>query len=190
MSTKLPDELLARRAAIGHIEDFEELVHRYRDRVFRICYRMAGNREDAEDWAQECFLRIYRNIGRYRSEWPFQSWVTRVTANTCINLAKSRTRRRANIHLGLPEDVGGEGSACDPMMAAASNMERRRCEAAIAALSPVLRQALVLRVLEGLSFREVAEVLNVPLQTAASRVRRALQEVRRRLEAAGVEVEK
>jgi DNA-directed RNA polymerase specialized sigma24 family protein len=52
MSSHLPDELLARRASEGHLEDFEELLRRYRDSVYRICYRMAGNADDAEDWAQ------------------------------------------------------------------------------------------------------------------------------------------
>lgn len=89
MGSYLPDELLARRAAMGRIDDFEELLRRYRTRVYRICYRMAGNAEDAEDWAQECFVRAYSQLGRYNASRPFAPWLMRVTTNTCVNLAKS-----------------------------------------------------------------------------------------------------
>ena len=101
---ELPDEILARRAAEGKPDDFEAILSRYRDRVYRICYRMAGNAEDAEDWAQECLVRVYRQLGRYDPELPFAPWLMRVVANTCINLARARTRRQEKVELGLDEE--------------------------------------------------------------------------------------
>ena len=119
MASHLPDELLACRAAAGRVEAFEELLHRYRNRVYRICYRMAGNAEDAEDWAQECLVRVYRQLGRYDPELPFAPWLMRVVANTCINLAKTRARRQERLNLELPEESGdtreaGSGVALAP----------------------------------------------------------------------------
>src|SRR5437763_7712287 len=101
MGYHLPDELLARHATAGRLDEFEELLRRYRDRVYRICYRMAGNAEDAEDWAQECLVRAYRELRRYNPVMPFRPWLFRVVSNACINLAKTRSRRRDRIDLGI-----------------------------------------------------------------------------------------
>jgi RNA polymerase sigma-70 factor (ECF subfamily) len=190
MRSHLPDELLARRAAGGRLEDFEELLHRYRGRVYRICFRMAGNADDAEDWAQECFVRAYRKLGSYDAAMPFAPWLLRVVSNTCINLARARTRRQGRMELGLGEEMEILGLAPDPALAVLAGEEGRRVRAAVEALPAPLRQAVVLRVLEDLSFRELAEALGVPLQTAASRVRRALMQVRAHMERAESEVER
>lgn len=194
----LPDEVLARRAAAGQLDCFESLLARYRDRVYRLCYRMAGNAEDAEDWAQECFVRVYEQLGRYDPAFPFVPWLLRVVSNTCINLGKSRARWRQRFPLGLNEETSTEQAAGhraaavetsaaaaaqgkDPLRVALLDEETGAIQEAVDALAPTLKQAVVLRVQEELSFREVAEILGVPLQTAATRVRRALLEVRNRL---------
>src|SRR6266571_3506600 len=153
LGSHLPDELLARRAAAGHMDAFEELLRRYRNRVYRICYRMAGNAEDAEDWAQECLVRVYRQLGRYDPELPFSPWLLRVVANTCINLSKTRTRRQEKFELGLEEESEAISLAPGPLQAALSGEEARQVRAAVRLLPPRLRQAVVLRVLEELSFR-------------------------------------
>jgi RNA polymerase sigma-70 factor (ECF subfamily) len=182
LGSHLPDESLACRAAAGHLDAFEELLRRYRDRVYRICYRMAGNAEDAEDWAQECLVRVYQQLGRYDPELPFTPWLLRVVANTSINLARSRTRRQEKLELGLEEECEAYSPAPDPLRSTLSGEEGRQVRAAVRLLPAPLQQAVVLRVLEELSFRELAEVLGVPLQTAASRVRRGLMQIRERLE--------
>jgi RNA polymerase sigma-70 factor (ECF subfamily) len=190
MGSHLPDELLARRAAGGRLEDFEELLRRYRKRVYRICYRMAGNAEDAEDWAQECFVRVYRQLAHYDARLPFAPWMLRVVSNTCINLIRARGVRQSKMEFGLDEEQGQQSAAPDPLQTALHGDEIRRVNAAISALSPPLRQAIVLRMGEELSFHELAATLGVPLQTAASRVRRALIQVRERLERTESEVER
>src|SRR5437879_2173153 len=103
VETRLSDELLACRAAAGRPEDFELLLCRYRDRVYRICLRMAGNTEDAEDWAGECLMHVYRQLGRYDPELPLAPWLSRVVVNRCIRLARSRASRREKARLGLDE---------------------------------------------------------------------------------------
>ncbi len=130
MASHLPDELLACRAAAGRTDDFEELLRRYRSRVYRICYRMAGNAEDAEDWAQECLVRVYRQLGRYDPELPFAPWLMRVVANACINLAKTRSRRQSWVELGLDEETERVAPASDPAQAVLTGEDGRRIRAA------------------------------------------------------------
>jgi RNA polymerase sigma-70 factor (ECF subfamily) len=190
VGSRLPDELLARRAAAGNTEDFEELLSRYRTRVYRLCYRMAGNAEDAEDWAQESFVRAFRQLGHYDPVLPFTPWLLRVVTNTCVNLAKTRARRQSKMELGLSEETKGVAVVADPMQTLLSGEDACRVRTAVGTLPAPLRQAVVLRVLEEISFREVADVLGVPLQTAASRVRRALMQIRQRLEQSAVGVDR
>src|SRR5205823_14825096 len=130
-----------------------------------------------------------RQLGRYDPSSPFVPWLLRVGSNTCINLARMRARRQGGVELGLDEAIETEAVGADPARVALAGEEARRVRSAMASLPPLLRQAVILRVLEDLSFRELAEALGVPLQTAASRVRRALMQVRERLERAEVEVE-
>ena len=188
MGYHLPDEMLARNAAAGQLEAFEELLRRYRHRIYRICYRMAGNAEDAEDWAQECFIRLYRELKRYDPSMPFRPWMLRLVSNACINLAKTRSRRRDKLDLGIDHLSIPAGNGSDPLQTAIAGEETRAIRAALDALPLPMRQAVVLRLLEGLSFRELGEVLQVPTQTAATRVRRALIRVREQLHKSGVEV--
>lgn len=181
------DELLAQRAAAADLEAFEELLRRYRRRVFRICYRMAANAEDAEDWAQECFVRVFRQLGSYNSRLPFAPWVLRVVSNTCVNLAQARSRHGSRLELGVDAEDIAVSPRPGPERELTAREELRTARAAIDGLPPLLRQALALRVEEELSFREVADVLGVPLQTAAARVRRALLQLRRALGVGGEE---
>jgi RNA polymerase sigma factor (sigma-70 family) len=186
----LPDELLAHRAAAGHLEAFEEILGRYRNPVYRLCYRSAANPEDADDWAQECFVRAYQKLGSYDPALPFRPWLLRLVTNTCINLARTRSRRQDRLELGFAEESEPFSTEPDPGQAVLAEEDARRVRAAVEVLPPPLRQAVVLRVLEELSFRELAEVLGVPLQTAASRVRRGLLQIRERLERAAMEAER
>ena len=189
MSFYLCDEILARQASRGDRTAFELLLTRHRDRVYRLCFRMAGNAEDAEDWAQECFVRTFRQLGHYDPSLPFVPWLLRVVTNSCLNLAKQRGRQQSQLQLGLPEQISLVAMGGDPLHLTLSSEENLAVRKAIDSLSPQLREAVVLRVLEGLSFREIAQVLEVPLQTAATRVRRALQQVREELLSHRIEVE-
>jgi len=188
MSPGPPDEELAPRAAAGDLACFETLVARHRDRVYRVCLRSAGNAEDAEDWAQECFVKAYQQLARYDGGRPFSPWFYRVVANVCMNMVRGRSRARA----GLAADVDACGefpgsAALEPEAAVLSGEERRSVAAAIRSLQPPLREAVVLRVLEGMSFRDLADTFGVPLSTASTWVRRALVQVRRRLAEEGME---
>ena len=179
--THLPDEVLARRAATGKIECFEELLARYRVRVYRLCYRMAGNSEDAEDWTQECFVRLHRNLGAYSVDRPFAPWLLRVVSNTCINMGKVRTRRESKVQVGLASEEERASPVGDPLHRALAMAEKQEINEALNILSPLVRQTLILWAQEDLTFRELSEALGVPLPTVSARVQRALLHLRARL---------
>jgi len=177
-----PDEELARRAADGHLGCFEELLARYRDRVYRICYRCAGNADDAEDWAQECFVRAFRQLRHFDPALPFAPWLLRLVSNSCINLAKARSRHAEPCEPNVLAERAGADPQPDPLQELLAREEADAVLQAIGALPPALRIAVTLRVVDQLSLRELSEVLGVPLQTAATRVRRALEQVRQTLD--------
>jgi RNA polymerase sigma-70 factor (ECF subfamily) len=151
---------------------------------------MAGNAEDAEDWAQECFVHVYRQLAHYNPRLPFAPWLLHVVSNRCINLAKARHARQGNMQSRYEEERELAGTAPDPLQVALRTDDVRQIHAAVASLAPPLRQAVALRIGEGLSFHELAQTLGVPLQTAASRVRRALMQIRERLEQVESEVQR
>lgn len=185
----MTDEILAEQAAGGDRACFEALIERYRDSVYRICLRSADNAADAEDWAQECFIRVYRQLPAYDCSRPFGPWFRRVVANVCINMARGRKRAREGVSLGLDNvDEPVSGPATDPQSVLLSNEARGAVLHAIGCLEPTLRQAVILRVVEGLSFKEMADALSVPLPTASTWVRRALLRVRETLLNEGMEI--
>ncbi len=167
------DEMLAERAANGDCASFEVLLQRYKSSVYRICLRTAGNREDAEDWTQECFVRAYQQLGKYSGDRPFSPWFYRVITNTCINLAKKRDSQQRHVHQGaLTEDL--VSLADGPEACSIKNDDIAKAQQAMQSLSPTLRTALVVWLQEQITFKELGQVLGVPLTTAATRVRRAL----------------
>lgn len=189
MQSEQTDESLAERAARGDLPCFEALVERYRDSVYRICIHSAANLSDAEDWAQECFIRVYRQLPAYDCSRPFAPWFRRVVSNVCINMARGRKRASECVSLGLDEmnePVSGPGT--DPQLAFLTKEAKQAVLKAIGHLEPTLRQAVILRVVEGMSFKEMADVLGVPLPTASTWVRRALIRVRQTLLSDGMEI--
>ena len=132
MWSEMPDEALARHAAAGSLDDFEGLLRRYRKRVYCLCYRMAGNADDAEDWTQECFLRVYRQLARYNPKMPFAPWLLRVVSNSCVNLAKARHAQRGKLEAGFEDRQELAGAAPDPVQVALRTDEARQIQAAVA----------------------------------------------------------
>jgi RNA polymerase sigma-70 factor (ECF subfamily) len=190
LASRLSDEELACRCLADDPERFTELVDRYRDRVYRLAYRFAGNTEDAEDWCQEAFLRAFMMLDRYQPGRPFSPWLLRVATNYYLTQLRGRQRRLAERTVPLIEERLSEDSALvvDSAEGTAMSEENHRLALeAVHALPPVLKAPLLLRFLEGMSFREIGQQLGIPLQTAATRVRRALERTQKALRMAGVE---
>ncbi|MGE0027831.1 MAG: RNA polymerase sigma factor [Thermoleophilia bacterium] len=145
---------------------FRELVVRHQRVVRAYAEGLLGDRHEAEDAAQESFVRAYRRIDAFRGDAPLRTWLLRICRNHCLD----RLRARPSVQLvELHEDIAGQGD--DPTAAgAAMRVDRERLVTALAALPEPLQQAVVLRELRGLSYEEVATALDIPLGTVRSRI--------------------
>jgi RNA polymerase sigma-70 factor, ECF subfamily len=169
------DEALVERTLRGEVSAFEELVERHRTIVFRTAARIVG-RDEAEDVAQDAFLRAFHRLGQYRGTAAFRTWLLQITQNAALNtLARARRRRTEPEpeHVSVPDR--------DPVRQPASELERRerqqRLELKLGLLRSEYRSLVVLRDLEGLSYTEIAAVLNMPLGSVKGRLHRARAEL-------------
>jgi RNA polymerase sigma-70 factor (ECF subfamily) len=167
------DRVLARRASRGDVEAFTKLVRAHSSLVYRVALRILGN-EDAQDASQEVWIRVWRNMRAFRGESAFTTWLYRITVNTCLSARQREARREEREYSGdempyLPEPPGGDA---DPETAALSAERREEVEAALLHVRAEHRAALVLRHMEGLSYAEIAAVLEIPDGTAKGWVSR------------------
>jgi len=171
----------------GDENAFTELVDRHRDAVVNLTYRYLGNRTDAEDLAQEVFLKVYRARHRYEPAAKFTTWLYRVAANACLN--EVRDRRRRPTFAAAPLDAGDDPPGPGPDRAAGSPLEeaeksemREHVRAALDELPERQRMALLLNKFHGLGYEELAESLSMTVPAVKSLLVRARENVRRRIE--------
>jgi RNA polymerase sigma-70 factor (ECF subfamily) len=166
------DRNLVTAASKGDVEAFAKLVRDHSSLVYRVALRMLGD-DDARDASQEVWVRVWRNIRNFRGESAFSTWLYRITVNTCLSLRQKEARREER-ELGeetpyLAEPRGGDA---DPEAAALNAELREEIQEALQHVRAEHRAALVLRHMEGLSYAEIAEVLDVPDGTAKGWVSR------------------
>jgi len=183
------DSQLVVRCVRGEAPAWEELVRRHTRRVYNLAYRFTGNRQEAEDLSQEVFLRIYRTLPTYRAvHGEFTTWLTSVTRNLLIDHYR-RTRRDR-----LTDSLDAENSPAErkaapvrrPDETAAATELSGQVQRALQQVSPELREAVILRDLQGLDYREIQQVLQVPEGTVKSRINRGRIELARLLTQMGV----
>jgi RNA polymerase sigma-70 factor (ECF subfamily) len=174
----IPDGLLHRL----HRRDeaaFRELVGRYQGVVRAYATGILGDPDEAEDAAQECFIRAYRRVGAFRGDASLQTWLLRICRNHCLD----RLRARPSVQLvELREDLA-EGATDTTEAGVAIRVDRERLVTALAILPEPLQQTVVLRELRGLSYDEVAGALDVPVGTVRSRLSTARELLRASLRA-------
>ena len=179
-----PDKDLVQRWQKGDDVAFEELITRHERRVFRLLYRMMGNREDAEDLTQETFLSLHRYGHRFRAEARFSTFVYRVAANAALNRRRALGRGRARVEKLKHRQAAGDdlpSSPRDPEDSTLGTELSGHVREALEQLSPSLRMPVILYDIEGLAYGEIAKVLGIAEGTVKSRIHRARQALREQL---------
>ena len=184
--------LLVRRCISGDAAAWEEIVQRYHRRIYNICYRFAGSPDDAQDLTQEVFIRMYRTLNSYDTDkGAFTTWMTTMTRNLLVDHFRKTKQDRMTDSLDaapsaqedaptLGERIPDEGPA--PDLGVQSREAREVVHEALQKLSPELREAVILRDLQDMDYRDIAMVLKVPEGTVKSRINRGRAELARLLQ--------
>lgn len=184
--------LLVRRCIAGDAVAWDEIVQRYHRRIYNICYRFAGSTDDAQDLTQEVFIRMYRTLNSYDvGRGAFMTWVTTLTRNLLVDHFRKTKHDRLTDSLDaspssdpdavpLSDRIPDEGPA--PDTGVQSRETRDVVHQALQKLSPELREAVILRDLQDMDYREIGTVLKIPEGTVKSRINRGRAELARLLQ--------
>ena len=173
----LEEAELVERARRGDEHAYQEIVHAYQGIAFRTAYLLARNAADAEDAAQEAFVKAYRALGRFRPGAPFRPWLLQIVANEARNRRRSAARRDALALRAAASEPSGE-AAPSPEAAMLQAEQRRELLAAVEGLPPDQRDTIACRYFLELSEEETAQVLGVRRGTVKSPTARALERLR------------
>jgi RNA polymerase sigma-70 factor (ECF subfamily) len=183
--TDHPDVSLVARCLRGDETAWEDLLRTHSRRVYGLCFRFTNSGQEAQDLTQEVFLRVFRTLKTFRStEGSFTTWLARVTRNLLIDHYRRTRQERAtdSIEEQLPV-IEEESAAASPRpdQSLAGREASEILQAALQTLSPDLREAVILRDLQEMEYREIADVLQIPEGTVKSRINRGRAELARRL---------
>jgi RNA polymerase sigma-70 factor (ECF subfamily) len=187
MSGALDDSALVTQCQEGDLAAFDALVLRHQQEVFAVALRMLGDRDEAEDVAQDAFVRAYQGIRSFRREAKLSTWLVSITMNLCRNRRRWWARRRRLIAGSLDDPVEREEGTraqtiADPSPTPADTAQRREQQrqllAALQLLSEGERMVIVLRDIQGRSYEEIAEILRCRVGTVKSRLNRARLQLR------------
>jgi len=180
------DEVLVRKAQEGDTRAFDELVVRYRDKVYRLAFKILRHEEDAAEALQDAFLSAFRGLKNFKAESTFSTWLYRIATNA--SLMKYRRRRDGHVSLEQSQSVDGDSEpmqipdwTAQPMKDLLNTETREVMQEGIEKLPEDLRTVFVLRDVEGLSNAEVADVLDLTVPAVKSRLHRARIALRNRL---------
>ncbi|MBD7965939.1 MAG: RNA polymerase sigma factor SigW [Bacillota bacterium] len=168
----------------GDQEAFEGIVDLFKDKIYRHCFRMVGNGHEAEDLAQETFLRAYRNISKYNSEYKFSTWIFRIATNLCID----RLRKKKPDYYLDAEVPGTDGATMYSQLSSeeplpeevvTENEEWNELQAEIMKLPEKYRTAILLKYVEDLSLEEISKIMDIPVPTVKTRIHRGREALKK-----------
>lgn len=188
---KADTQTLIRRAQAGDVRAFEELVILYEEKIYTLSFYLAGNHADAQDLAQEVFVKAYQGLKSFRQEADLGTWLHRITVNLWLNMQR---RQKASETFSLDDPirtfegeitrvVAAADPAGDPAEALEGKELQRLVQKALLNLPEEFRTVLVLREMEGYSYEEIAAIMECSLGTVKSRLNRARQAIREKIEA-------
>ena len=185
------DEQMVERALSGDPEAFGEIVRRWERRIFALAFGMLGREEDARDATQETFMAAFRNLRGFRGEAKVSSWLHRIAVNQCIT-----RQRRAKVRSETALEDEAEKNAAvfalpaeiSPARTAEGQERSVAVRRAVCALPPDLRQVVVMKEFEELTFQEISDALELPLSTVKSRLYTALRQLQMRLQKFGEQI--
>ena len=176
--TREEEAKVIRAVLDGNVNAFDDLVLEYQDRVYHITLKMTGNEEDAFDLSQETFLKAFRSLKSFRGEASFGTWLYRMASNLCVDFLRKKKRRGASNLVSLDEEADGRPRELpdlryEPQNELERKETREKLRAGLRKLPEEQRLILVLRDVEGLSYQEIGDVLQLELGTVKSRIYRA-----------------
>ena len=185
MEAATSDEQIVERALTGDAEAFGEIVQRWERRIFALAFGMLGREEDARDATQETFLAAFRNLRAFRGEAKVSSWLHRIAVNQCITRQRRAKVRKES---GLEEEEEKHAASFSaplhysPALVVEDRERSAAVRRAVNSLPLDLRQVIVMKEFEELTFREMADALDIPLSTVKSRLYTALRQLQMRLQ--------
>lgn len=191
MFTNLSDEQLVELAVSKEPEAFGEIVKRWERKIFALCFGMLGREDEARDAAQEAFVAAYRNLSNFRGEAKVSSWLHRIAVNQCLT---TKRREKTRSEEFLDEESNEEDRVFVASLAYSPSNQTEQAERnvlvrqAVGSLPVDLRQVVVMKEFEDMTFQEISETLEIPLSTVKSRLYTALKQLRSKLERVPMEI--
>lgn len=191
MFINLSDEQLVELAVSTEPEAFGEIVRRWERKIFALCFGMLAREDEARDAAQETFIAAYRNLSRFRGEAKVSSWLHRIAVNQCLTTkrrAKTRSEDFLDDEKNEDERFFVAPDRLSPSRTTEANERLTLVRQAVTSLPSDLRQVIVMKEFEEMTFQEISETLEVPLSTVKSRLYTALKQLRLKLERVPLEI--
>lgn len=176
------DQEIVAQFRSGDRDAFAKLVQKYQSRVLTLATRILDNRSEAEDVAQDIFVKVFQSLHEFRGASRFSTWLYRITVNHCLNYIRRRTRQQQTLVAAEPEEWMQESPTSNPHRTLEQKERWALVQAKLQVLSPEYRTILLLRDFEGLSYEEIADVLQLESGTVKSRLHRARTELKALLE--------
>ncbi|GBF33773.1 RNA polymerase sigma factor RpoE [Desulfocucumis palustris] len=180
-----PDDVLVQKSKNGDLDAFDELVKKYESKIYTVAYRFTSNHADANDLAQETFIRVYQSLGTFRGDSSFATWLYRIAANVCRDELRRQQRRKKVSLDEIMSHPGGNIYLADEASSPEESLERNELQRAVQkclnTLSEEQRLILVMREIQGLSYEEIAASLDCSLGTVKSRLSRSRQALKQKV---------
>jgi len=191
VSNNIEDREIIEKFLEGDITYFDKLVLKYKQMVFNVCLKMLGDYEEALDVSQDIFLKVYESLKNFRFEAKFSTYLYKITLNSCRSRLKALRRRKKIEYFSIDEPLETaegklkrefEGSRPNPKEVLEEKERQSLAIKALFSLNPEYREILILKDMEGLEYKEIAEILNINLGTVKSRLNRARNILKEKLE--------